>query len=74
MNKRFILLIEDDPGDQELIMRALWQSGIDSEIALARDGIEALEFLFGTNFPPESGRDLMPAADWRFSAGCEITG
>jgi len=46
MNKQYILLIEDDPEDQGLIIRALRQSGIDSEIAVARDGVEALDFIF----------------------------
>src|SRR6267143_4027589 len=56
MNKQYILLIEDDPEDQGLIIRALRQSGIDSEIAVARDGVEALQYLFGTG--PHAGRDL----------------
>ena len=61
MTKQFILLIEDHPDDQELIIRALRKSGIDSEIIVARDGVEALEFLFGTG--PHAARDLtvMPA-------------
>src|SRR6185436_5225367 len=57
MNKQFILLIEDDSNDQELIVRALWQSGIDSEITVTRDGVEALEFLFATG--RHAGRNLM---------------
>jgi two-component system response regulator len=56
MKKQFILLIEDDPADQELVIRALRQSGIDNEIAVARDGVEALQFLFATG--PHAGRDL----------------
>jgi len=61
MTKQFILLIEDNPGDQELIIRALRKSGIDSEITVAGDGVEALEFLLGTG--PHADRDLtvMPA-------------
>jgi two-component system response regulator len=57
MIKQFILLIEDDPNDQELIVRALRQSGIDSEITVTRDGAEALEFLFVTG--RHAGRNLM---------------
>jgi two-component system response regulator len=61
MMKQFILLIEDNPDDQELIIRALRKSGIDSEITVAQDGVEALEFLLGTG--PHTARDLtvMPA-------------
>jgi len=61
MNKQFILLIEDDPNDQELIVRALWKSGIDSEITVTRDGVEALEFLFGTGRHAGRSLILMPA-------------
>lgn len=61
MTKQFILLIEDDARDQELIIRALRKSGIGSEIVVAGDGVEGLEYLFGTG--PHAARDLtvMPA-------------
>jgi CheY-like chemotaxis protein len=42
-----ILLVEDDPDDAELTLRALRRSGLSNEIVVARDGQEALDLLFG---------------------------
>jgi CheY-like chemotaxis protein len=41
-----ILLVEDDPDDIELTMRAFQKARLTNPIHLARDGLEALEFLF----------------------------
>jgi two-component system response regulator len=41
-----ILLVEDNPSDEKLALRALRECGISSGIAVARDGAEALEYLF----------------------------
>lgn len=41
-----ILLVEDDPDDVELTLRALRRSGLSNEIVVAHDGQEALDFLF----------------------------
>jgi two-component system response regulator len=41
-----ILLVEDNPNDAELTVRALRKSGIANQITVARDGAEALDFLF----------------------------
>ncbi len=43
-----ILLVEDNPADAELTVRALREQGFANRIRLARDGAEALEFLFGS--------------------------
>jgi two-component system response regulator len=45
MTDKVILLVEDDPRDEELILRTLRKSGICNEIVVARDGAEALEYL-----------------------------
>ena len=47
MNKRSILLVEDDPDHELLTIRALKKSGIANEMRVARDGEEAIEMLFG---------------------------
>jgi DNA-binding response OmpR family regulator len=47
MNKRSILLVEDDPDHELLTIRALKKSGIVNEMRVAHDGEEALELLFG---------------------------
>ena len=42
-----ILLVEDNPNDAELTLRALKKTRVANEIHVVRDGAEALEFLFG---------------------------
>jgi two-component system response regulator len=61
MPEKLILLVEDNPDDEELTTRALRQAKIANEIFVARDGREAVEFLFGEG--QHAGRDLtrMPA-------------
>ena len=61
MSEKLILLVEDNPDDEELTTRALRQANIANEIKVARDGAEAVEFLFGEG--DYAGRDLsrMPA-------------
>ena len=56
MREKMILLVEDNPDDEALTMRALKQSKLANEIVVTRDGQEAVEFLFGTG--KYEGRDL----------------
>jgi two-component system response regulator len=51
-----ILLVEDNPDEEALTLRALRKNNIRNEIVVARDGVEALDFLFGNG--AYSGRDL----------------
>ena len=46
--EKVILLVEDNPDDADLTMRALRKHGLTNRIVHARDGVEALEHLFGT--------------------------
>src|SRR6266536_4684230 len=46
MNEKVILLVEDDPKDEELTLRALKKSNIMNRVVVARDGVEALDYLF----------------------------
>ncbi|MHC1781309.1 MAG: response regulator [Anaerolineaceae bacterium] len=48
MNEKYILLIEDNPGDIELTRRALRKGKILNELVVVEDGQEALDFLFNT--------------------------
>lgn len=55
MNNRAILLVEDNPDDVELTLRALKKNNIANEVIVANDGVEALDLVFGTRKHP--GRD-----------------
>jgi CheY-like chemotaxis protein len=61
MSEKMILLVEDNPDDEELTTRALRQAKVANDLVVVRDGAEALEFVFGTG--QYAGRDLsrMPA-------------
>lgn len=46
VNNKTILLVEDNPDDEALTLRALKKNNILNEVAVARDGAEALDYLF----------------------------
>jgi CheY-like chemotaxis protein len=47
-NEKTILLVEDNPDDEALTIRAIEQHNIANEVVVARNGVEALDYLFGT--------------------------
>lgn len=55
MSERLILLVEDNPDDEALTLRALDKSGVDKQVVVVHDGVEALEYLFATG--EYAGRD-----------------
>lgn len=55
METKTILLVEDNPDDEMLALRALRQSRIANKTVVAHDGVEALDYLFGTG--EYAGRD-----------------
>ena len=46
MTEKLVLLVEDNPDDEALTIRALRKASVANEIAVVRDGSEAVEFLF----------------------------
>jgi len=59
--EKLIMLVEDNPDDEELTLRALRKAKIANQVFVARDGTEALDFLLGTG--KHAGREplTMPA-------------
>jgi CheY-like chemotaxis protein len=48
MSDRDILLVEDNPDDEKLSIRALKKHNVANSIVVTRDGVEALDYLFAT--------------------------
>ncbi len=55
MQKQVILLVEDNPDDEALTLRALKKNNITNEVVVVRDGAEALDYFFGSG--KFAGRD-----------------
>jgi CheY-like chemotaxis protein len=61
MSEKTIMVVEDNPDDEEFTVRALRRANVSNEIVVTRDGREALDYLFGEG--SHAGRDMesMPA-------------
>ncbi len=60
MNDKIILLVEDNADDEKLTLRALKKNNIRNEVVVARNGAEALDYLFGTGAYAERDLNVMP--------------
>ncbi|MEA5572545.1 response regulator [Calothrix sp. UHCC 0171] len=58
---KIILLVEDNPDDETLAIRALKRNHIGNDIIVAHDGVEALDFLFGTGMYVGRDTSIKPA-------------
>jgi two-component system, response regulator len=56
MDEKVILLVEDNPDDEALTLRALKKNNIKNEVVVAHDGAEALDYIFAEG--AYSGRDV----------------
>ncbi len=61
LNHRKILLVEDNPDDVELTMRAFKKNAILNDIVVVRDGAEALDYFFGPKGCASRGHPNLPA-------------
>ena len=61
MPSSVIVLIEDNPDDEALTLRALKKNNIPNEVFVARDGVEALDYLFAEGSFKDSKRNMRPA-------------
>ena len=60
MDKRIILLIEDNPDDEALTLRAINRNNISNKVVVARDGVEALDYLFATSTHADRDPEEVP--------------
>jgi CheY-like chemotaxis protein len=61
MNEKTILLVEDNPNDAMLTLQALQKHKLANEIVIARDGVEALDYLFARGAYASRDRAETPA-------------
>lgn len=59
-DSKVILLVEDNPDDVELTLRAFKRSHLMNPISVARDGVEALDYLFARNAHAQRASQLLP--------------
>lgn len=56
-----ILLVEDNPDDEALTLRALKKNNIANDVVVARDGVEALDYLFAKGDFKDRDGGILPA-------------
>jgi two-component system response regulator len=61
LSEKTILLVEDNPDDEEFTLRALRKANVTNEIIVVRDGGEAVEYLFGTGKYADRDPEARPA-------------
>ncbi|MEG6523864.1 response regulator [Desulfotomaculum sp. 1211_IL3151] len=60
MSEKVILLVEDNPDDEFLTLKALKKNNLANDVVVARDGVEALDYLFGTGIYEGRDTSFMP--------------
>jgi CheY-like chemotaxis protein len=60
MSNKIILLVEDNPDDEALTLRALKKKNILNEVIVAHDGVEALDYLFAEGKYADRDENMTP--------------
>jgi two-component system response regulator len=60
LREKYLLLVEDNPDDEELTIVALQENNIGNPVVVVRDGVEALDFLLGTEKSAENAVHELP--------------
>ncbi len=60
MDNKVILLVEDNPDDEALTLRALKKNHVLNEVVVVRNGLEALDYLFATGAYADRDRRVIP--------------
>lgn len=60
MEEKLILLVEDSSDDEVLLLRAFKKNRITNRVVVARDGVEALDYLFSTGVYEGNDSKSMP--------------
>jgi two-component system, response regulator len=61
MKNKIILLVEDNPDDQELTIRALKKNNIINDVVVTNDGVEALDYLFARGSYEGRDKTILPS-------------
>ena len=60
MDRNVVLLVEDNPDDEVLTLRALQSNDVPADVVVVRDGAEALDYLFGTGSYRDRDASVLP--------------
>ena len=60
MADKIILLVEDNPDDEKLTLRALHKNNVGNEVVVAHDGVEALDYLLGSGAHGGNNSNVLP--------------
>ena len=73
MSERYILLVEDNPDDEELTLLSLRKNNLAHEIVVVRDGVEAIDYLFANGAYVGKGPDVTAQLSALLPAGSHAT-
>jgi CheY-like chemotaxis protein len=60
LKEKYVLLVEDNPDDEELTLVALKENHIGNPVVVVRDGAEALDYLFGSEQQSDADMNALP--------------